>query len=324
MGNEHTCPMLTPGDGLPCKWYLRPDDKTQPGFCGYPGTIRFFCEEAMKRRLPSISSSSLTDFIHCKLRYYHKTIEGLSVKPEHLPESMKLGKAWDLILHAKYAPTFDPTEEVEALQLTPEQAAKINGLARAFTDLEIHLNTDGLLGCQYKITSQILNTNLVGFVDRAYENFLVESKLSTRPNFYEHKENVTYQAGTYMIADGRWDYIIMEVTRTPSLRIKDGESPEDYEERIYGDVVSRPGYYFLGWDRKAKTFGTRFWRGEFDLEEVYSTYVYVLEEIKSALERGAWYPNSLACHVPSACAYLPIKRSGVVSEEIYERRQKGG
>jgi hypothetical protein len=140
------------------------------------------------------------------------------------------------------------------------------------------------------------------------------------------KENVTYQLGTYLMANEAWDSATLEAVRTPSLRTGQGryseEDPEEYEERVYGDIVSRPGHYFLGWDRKTRTYGVKFWRSEFDLDEIFSTYVHVLRELKNTLEHGAWYGNNLACHVPTPCLYLPIKRSGVVSEEIYERREK--
>lgn len=216
------------------------------------------------------------------------------------------------------------TKEISSLQLTLEQEAKLNALERAFTDLEIHINKDGFLGCQYKVTTQILNNNLIGYVDRAYEDHFVECKLSARPEFYQQKENVAYQLGTYFLCNEAWEYAVVEITRVPSLKIRDSEEAEAYEQRIYGDIVSRPAHYFLGWDRKTRTYGTRFWRSEFDLEEIYSTYCYVLHEIQETVTRGAWYPNNLACHVPATCPYLPIRRSGVVSEEIFVKRHKKG
>jgi hypothetical protein len=88
--------MLCPGKGLPCRHYIRPDNPADPGFCSQGS--RFFCTEAMKKKLPSISFSRMTDFAHCKLRYYHTVVEGLSVKPQHLPEAIKLGRAWDAFI----------------------------------------------------------------------------------------------------------------------------------------------------------------------------------------------------------------------------------
>lgn len=317
---EQICNMLAPGDGLPCKHYIRPDDPSQPGFCSQPE--RFFCVEAMKRKLPAISYSASTDFIHCRLRYYHGVIEGLRVRSHQLPEPLKLGQAWNTFTRFMYEDT--PFHEaLEPLKLSPEQAAKVNALVRAYRDLEIQVNKDRLLSSEYKVHVPVGQNQIIGFVDRAYENHIVESKLSTRPDFYAQRENLAYQLGTYFLANEEWDSATVEVVRAPSLRTGQGkyseEDPGEYEERVYGDIISRPGYYFLGWDRKTRSYGVKFWRSEFDLDEIYSTYVHVLREIHDTLEHGAWYPNNLACHVPAPCPYLPIKRSGVVSEEVYEK-----
>jgi hypothetical protein len=215
-------------------------------------------------------------------------------------------------------------DEIAAMQLKDMEHAKLSALMKAYKDVHISTKKDGFIACQYKIDTQILNTNLVAYVDEAYEDCFVEHKLSFRPDFYLQKENVAYQLGSYFIANESWEYAIVKAVRVPAQRLKDGESFEAYEERIYGDILSRPGFYFLGWDRKTRTYGTRFWRTEFDLDEIYSTYCHVLREIRETVERGSWYPNYLACHVPAPCPYLPIKRSGVVSEEIYERRIKKG
>jgi hypothetical protein len=267
----------------------------------------------------------MTDFIHCRRKYFHGVVEGLQVKAEHLPEAIKLGRAWDAFIHHLYEGGFDHLAAIQSLHLSPEQAAKLSALMRAHDDLEILNNKDGLHGCQHKIYSPIGTTNIIGYVDRAYDNYIVETKLSSRPDFYQQKENMAYQLGTYFLCNEGWDYAVVEITRLPSLKMKDGEDPQAYEERLYGDVISRPAHYFLGWDRRTRKCGTRFWRSEFDLEEVYSTFCHVIHEIGDTVKRGAWYRNNLACHVPTPCPYLPIKRSGVVSEEIFEKRQvKGG
>ena len=97
---SHTCQMLTPGEKLPCKHYVRPNNSVDPGFCRQP--TRFRCIEAMKHKLPSISFSRLTDFIHCKRRYQYSAIKGIEVKPHHLPEPIKLGQAWDVFIRSQY------------------------------------------------------------------------------------------------------------------------------------------------------------------------------------------------------------------------------
>jgi hypothetical protein len=282
----------------------------------------------MKAKLLAISCSRVIEYIACKLKYKLAVIDGVSLKPEHLPEPLKLGTSWDIFIRSLYNKVSEVSAELQILQLNPMQIAKISALARAYNDLEIQIKTDSLLGCQYKIYVPVGQEQIIGYVDRAYENHIVETKFSSRPDFYKKRENLTYQLGTYFMGNEAWEYADVEIARAPALRPKADESAEAYEERCYGDIIGRPANYFQGWDRKSRTYGVRFWRSEFDLDEVFRTYVYVLEEIKTTLNRGSWYPNYLACHVPAPCQYLPIKKSGVISEEIFERRkipeQKGG
>lgn len=97
---EQTCRMLALDDSLPCRHYIRANDNREPGFCRQPNKFR--CDEAMKKKLPSISFSRLVDFIHCKKRYKHAVLDGLKVKAEHLPEPLKLGTAWDIFIRSLY------------------------------------------------------------------------------------------------------------------------------------------------------------------------------------------------------------------------------
>ena len=242
------------------------------------------------------------------------------MKSQHLTEPLKLGRAWDAYNRYLYDGT-DYQPEITPLQFTDLQQAKINALATAYQDLEINIKKDGLLGCQYKIHVPVGQEQIIGYVDRAYKDHIIETKFSSRPDFYKHRENLTYQLGTYFMGNEAWGYADVEITRVPSLRPKADESAEAYEERCYGDIIGRPAFYFIGWDRKTRTYGVRFWRSEFDLDEIFRTYVYVLEEIKTTLRRGSWYPNNLACHVPAPCQFLPVKKSGVVSPEIYKRKE---
>ena len=184
---EHTCQQLTPGNGKPCQHYIRSNKADEPGFCSQP--TRFRCTEAMKVKLSPISYSSFTDYVHCKERYKHQNIDGLQMKSEHLPEPLKLGRAWDA--YGQYL--FDGTDHqqvIAPLQLSEPQQAKINGLARAYQDLDVSINKVGLMGCQFKIHVPIGQEQIIGYVDRAYDDHIVESKLSGRPDFFKQKENL--------------------------------------------------------------------------------------------------------------------------------------
>lgn len=319
---NRNCKNLIPGNGKPCRNYIRPLNHTEPGFCALSTVFR--CIEAMKYKLPAISYKNAMDFIHCKLRYKHSVIDGLSVRPKHLPEPIKLGKAWGHLIQHQHDSKYDYGEKITQLQLSDIQYAKINALMRAYCDLEIQTITQGLIACQLKIHVPVGQHQIIGFVDRAYIDHIAELQLSIRPEFFTKKENVSYRLGTHFMGDENWKYADVQITRVPSLKTGfgkyDNESAQEYEERLYGDILSRPAFYFLGWDRKTRKFGVRFWRGEFDLGEIFTTYVHVNQEIKETIQRESWYANNLACHVPGPCPFLPIKRSGVISDEVYEQK----
>ena len=312
--------MISPGNGLPCRFYLRPANADEPGFCRQE--TRFFCTESLRHKLPSFSYSSVTDFIHCKMRYFYRKIQTLELKPQHLPEAMKFGRVWDAFMRTHFEEWYDYIPVIQEVQMTPSQAARISALMRAYQDLEIKPNKDGLLGCQYEVSIPLgVKCNVRGFVDRAYEDYIVESKASSNPEFYLQKENIQYQLSTYFLGNEAWEYAILEVIRTPRLG-KVEDDPEKLEQKLYGDILSRPSHYFIGWNRESRTFGKKYWRNEFDLNEIHRTYRFIYEDLKHTIINNAWYPNRLACHVPAPCPYLPIERTGVVSEEIYQQGVK--
>ena len=297
-------------------------NQKETGFCGLQDYFR--CIEACKKKLAPLSYSSLIDFIHCRLRYKHRKIDGIEIRPAHLSEAMKIGMAWDTFCNTQFSLELKLFDTIQSLQLSPLQMAKYSALVRAFNDLEVDLDMKDLLGAQYEIGVPVGDTCITGFVDRAYRDHITEVKLSGRPDFYWQRENLYYQLGTPFMTDERWKYADVQITRVPQLRTGHGrlsdESPDQYEDRIYSDILSRPAHYFIGWDRKTRTYGVRFYRSEFDLDQIFRTYVHVMDEIKDCCRRDAWYPNHLACHVPAPCQYLPNKKSGVVSEEIYKRK----
>lgn len=318
---EYVCPMLTPADSLPCLFYIRSTNSGGPGFCKQK--TRFFCTESMKHKLPSFSYSSVTDFIHCKMRYFYRVIQALQVKSQHLPEAIKFGRAWDSFTRSQFEDGYDHLSVIQQLQMSPEQTARISALMRAYVELEIKNNRDdGFLGCQYKISVPLgVKFNITGFIDRAYEDYIVETKTSSNPDFYLQKENIQYQLSTYFLQNEGWDYAILEVVRIPRFG-KSEEDPEKIEQKAYSDILSRPSHYFIGWNRQEKTYGKKFWRSEFDLDQTFKMYNLVYKDLRQTVIDNSWYPNKLACHVPAPCLYLPIERTRVVSEEIYVQGPK--
>ena len=71
-----------------------------------------------------------------------------------------------------------------------------------------------------------------------------------------------------------------------------------------------------------KTYGRKFFRSEFPLDEMRTEHAQVTHEIKWAMRNNAYYRNYLACHVPTTCGFLPICETGVVSEEMFDMKPK--
>jgi len=306
-----TCPSLyrPKNSRLPCIHYLKADEKGQPGYCKLP--TQFRCIEAVKKYCPKLSVSAVNTWIQCRQAYYYSNVVGLQLKPEHLSEPLLAGKAWDNFLQGKPLP--------EALPETA--AARVNALISAYKKLGINQQPDPTY--QEEIAWEFGGAVVHGYTDRSYDDHIVESKLSSRPDFYHQLYNIHFQVGTYFLANPRWQHVIMEVTRYPSTRRKEDEPYEDYLERVRKDIIKRPSFYFIGLNRLTMQFGKKFYRSEFDFNGIQHIYQTVSKEIPRALREDAIYQNTASCYSPFPCGYLPIRKSGVVSEELYTIRQSG-
>ena len=282
-----------------------------------------------------LSHSSRESFIRCRYAFCLSRIKHISIRNSMLPLPVKLGAIWDKYMESRYLGVkfidkFWSMVDEYALE-SDMDIAKIFALIQAHRKLEMepqYETSDGGIfrGCQHKfeIPGEF---PIIGYIDRAYTDHIVESKLTARPDFYFQIHNITSQIGTYFLSNPEYKYAIIESTRVPGLRTGAGkysdESPDAYRDRIIGEILSKPSYYFLGFNRDTRTFGRKFWRNEFNMEELKQDYVYVNKEIQRAMEdgEGAFYKNRKACYVPGPCFYLPICDTGVVSEGIFEVKE---
>ena len=284
-----------------------------------------------------LSHSSRENFIRCRQAFYLSRIKHVSIRDSMLPLPVKLGAIWDKYMESRYlgvkfmdkfwilVDEYDIESDMDI--------AKIYGLIEAHRKLEMepyYETRDGGIfrGCQHKF--EIVENgdfSVIGYIDRVYSDHIVETKLTARPEFYFIIHNITSQIGTYFLSSPEYKYAVVESTRVPGLRTGSGkysnESPEAYRFRVVGEILSKPSYYFLGFNRETRTFGKKFWRNEFNMEELKQDYFYVNKEIQRALEdgEGAFYKNRKACYVPGPCFYLPICDTGCVSESIFETKE---
>lgn len=299
----------------PCIHYIEPLNEGECGFCKEP--FYFRCIESMKYRLPSFSSSAFTEWMQCKLKFYYPRIIGLRLKPAYVPRAIACGSIWDAfvggetdldILAASYA-------------ITDIERAKINALILATQELGI-VWRPGETQC--KIKFNILDNIVVGYLDKvlASGDGFEEHKLSSRPDYYSLL-NIHQQCGTYLHANPEWEYVDMMVARLPLLETGKGtkanETVEEFQRRCYEDILTRPAFYFIGYDKKTHLYGKRFWRNEFDLDHIVKTYRWGMQELRDTIDRGSWYGNKFACEKPHMCQWMDICKTGALNDEVYEK-----
>jgi hypothetical protein len=320
---------IKPDNGRsPCVSYIRPIDDTEPGFCVKP--TQFRCIEACNHKLPRISYSAIEDWVKCRRFFWLSRIKGIEPKPDQLPSPLKLGKIWDRFISHQYDHLGQRYDLPEDIYIDDRQAAILTSLMRAYKDLEINSDyktPDNGAICQREFHLSNFDSQFIGYIDRWYEDYIIEVKLSGNPSWYEKLFNIHDQAGTYLLAEEKAEYVSYEITRLPapsSSKQFESETLIELEERVYRDIVYRPSHYFLGYDKKTHTFGRRYYRSEFNYPELINFYRYQIEDMHDAMKRDRFWKNKRSCYNLSPCWFLPICTTGVVSEELYQTKEKKG
>ena len=324
----------------PCIYYDEQGDGKVCGFCTLPDMYRCVCDLGYKP-LP-ISHSGVQDFLSCHYLYYLTRVVGLGTKKQFLSNPIKMGVLWDMALRMKSggATKEDMQRIVDEYAIEDPEIQKVRALSRAYSRLGIQPAEGGELQASVDMrivfeegwvwgTGQPVELRVTGFYDRKYEDWFVESKLSGRPDSYNDIFFIQSQVGTYFLADDKLQSVVMEVARTPELRLSKTEEDnlEAYGRRIENDIMARPAHYFIGYDSNKRTFGKRFYRNEFDLVNLRDRYKHIFREMHEAAALDGWYKNDRACKnlLPGiSCGMLPICRYGKASETVFEIRPKVG
>jgi len=325
-----------------CQYYQDAENELENGFCSLPDFYR--CIATTTKVIP-LSYSSVSDFLTCHRLYYLKAIRGIQVRDESASSPMKMGTLWDKVLQKHLGgKIYDKAGKettipgiIDQYQILPMDVAKVKGIYRAYKDLEISVDPDYNL--QAKINLKIsfdktwadntpVELLLTGFYDRKYQNSFVENKFSSRPEMYLDQYFLQSQIGTYFLADPSLRECIMEIIRVPALKQtgkNKEETPEELQERVYQDAISRPSFYFIGFNPKTRRYGKRYYRNEFNTEDLKARYMHIFREIFDARIMDGWYRNDRVCNniLPGiSCDMLSCCRNEVVSEEIYQIRKK--
>lgn len=321
------CPARVKASNTPCLHYIKPDLDGDCGFCKLPD--HHHCIEAMRAgKLPMVSHTTVSDLMHCPMKVYYTQVLGVRARDEHLPTAVKMGKCIDKFLdlratgHPEFALVSDIEQMARELGLYDDAIARIVAIMRAFLALGIVIEPGAKT--QPEIVTILRNGKLIAHLDRLYPNHMVESKFTGRPETYLDAFNISHQVGTYFLSSPSADYCIMEVIQVPQQRMGKDESPEQFEQRIYSDIMLRPGHYFKGYDATTKRFGKKFWRSEFNLADLKLQYENQLDELYWRTLNNNWseLPSRIMCDLPTPCWYKAICQTGGVSSEMYDVSRK--
>lgn len=325
-----------------CQHYQDAENELENGFCSLPELYR--CLATTTKVIP-LSYSSVSDFLTCHHLYYLKAIRGIQQRKPAQSIPLKMGTLFDKVIQ-KYLGgkiTDDTGKEItipdviDEYEIHPMDVAKVKGIYRAYKALEIVVDPGYDLQAKIDLVvpfEKVWGNNapvellVTGFYDRKYPNSFVENKFSGRPDNYLDPYFLQSQIGTYFLADPDMESCTMEIVRTPELRHTgkySEEGPEEYQERIYQDVISRPSFYFIGWNSVTRKFGKKYYRNEFNLEDLRERYLHIFREIFDARIMNGWYRNDRACSnvLPGiSCDFVSCCRSGNMAENLYQIRKK--
>lgn len=318
------CKSHEPCPGAPCTHYIRAENKLEAGLCSLPGEFR--CTEAIRVKSMKLSHSAVQNYLRCKRYYWYANIKGIRVLSHMVSRALKMGGLWDKVQGG--ASNREIREYIGKIQIDPMDAARVRAVWRGYREFEMVPDTDGLIGTQehfeyHHWDNEAGDVIVQGYYDRLHTDHFAECKFSSRPENYLTAWGITSQVGTYFLANPELKYCVMEVTRAPQQRAKEDETPEELEKRIYNDVLKRPSYYFQGFNRDKRVYGIKFYRADFNLDELQNRYTHIIREIKQSAKHESFYQNNTACLMyGTECDFKPVCVTGCVSQEIFTYRDK--
>ena len=331
MNCDKQSPSNEPSKRINCRHYLNSSDGVSTGLCVL--STEFCCLLDFKSQTPRLSHSALTDWMDCKRKYWIRNIKGIGIKNSAMSPAVKCGALWDVcvgVLLGKEDKTKIP-EVIQSYEIEPRDVAKVKALYRSWKKLDLNIDFSCKFQAEYVVPFKYRDTEIEfmvkGIMDRKYDTWFAETKLSSKPDWYLNLYNITPQVSIYFLLDQAMSYVSMEVTRLPDLKSTGTFSDETdaaYEDRCIKDILKRPAYYFSGYSKDTNTFGKKFYRAEFDLEATLNRLQSVFFEIVQAADLDNYYKNYRSCYSPFQCDYLNLCQYDVMSEEIYQIKPKGG
>lgn len=331
---EHHSPTFLPFDYPKVDCLYRINDGINAGFCKRSEYYR--CVKEVGRMPMPLSYSSVSNFMTCPMMYYLKDVRGIVMRPAAMGSPVKMGALWDKVKQSRLGKSVNIGEVIAEYEIKDMDIAKVRAINRAYKELGIQVEQPFTLQAEFnnEIVADGLYTDhkipvmVKGFYDRKYKNYFAEDKLSGRPDNYLDIFFIQSQIGAYFLADESLEYCIMEVVRTPDLKstgkFKD-ESAGEHEERTFQDIISRPSFYFIGYDRERKCYGKKFFRNEFNLAGIRDRFRIISVMIRDCQAFDGWWKNDRACGavLPGIpCDMKGVCRYNSMSESVYMVKKK--
>jgi len=292
-------------------------------FCGLSEMFR--CTEYIRRNEPALSYSTIRNSL-CKRKLYWSYIAGIQLIIKPLP--MKLGEIAGAILNflhteqeiSGWYPDIDSLKDNDGN--LPFQIMAILGVFKGYKEKEFD-TVKGIVQSRFEWFEEGY-PRIIGYMDlKTHDTIGYEFKYSSKPDAYKEKFIVQDQVATYFLGNPTLERITVRVIQVPQLRLAKNESLEDYRDRVYKDFLDRPMHYVNN---------TSFWRNEFNYDEIREKYKMIANEIQRYIELGGikyFYqsngPNTCFAETTgtavSNCEYLQICESGVVSDQLYKKRE---
>lgn len=231
-----------------------------------------------------VSYSKIQTYKSCRRMYWLKYVEKL--EPTKSPESLERGKSY----HNKIE------QILESGSFERDSNVKTNAMARAFMKYifpEVFA-TDVEEWVEFKTLS---GHDVIGRLDGRYGTlFLIEHKSTSEDIDEQYIARLEFdeQIKTYMLATGIHD-MKYTVCKTPTIRQKQNESDEEFEERCFE-------WYTQDLDKRIRVIDVYFDNKELE------TFAKELDQTITEMEScDLFYRNTKYCTMwGRPCEYLPV------------------
>lgn len=306
-----------------CIHYIPPE--TDPvGLCKQPGS--FQCIQDEYDYLPKLSHSKRLTFTQCRQKYYFNYYMGITKKSHLISPALKYGTIWDRFQQAVYKnKSFKSEFEhlCKKYSLYPDQRARMEALFKSWFTIELKHPEGGEPQKEFYILEDDYLCN--GFIDLAYSDHFIEQKASSDPKRYHKLFTIMPQLSIYFLSNPDYDYAIVEAVKIPQLKYNEAkENPEKFKKRCFDHIIKNAKEYYPGLNLDKGTYGKKFYRSEFPLDQIKKDFPKITRDIKRMIVEDSYYQNfGMQCTYPFECDYLSVcTLNGVVSEDIYDYKSK--